>query len=132
MELNIQSAALVALIILPVAWLLWSKSTVKKDVTQARKTRQNEKSRVPSPYSLSKDRIEANVLSASKVHDISGVRGVFTDLLKESEGYDVSKMKHFKLSEKNYNLIQTKEDFLECVELLSKESVIGVDIENNN
>ena len=41
-------------------------------------------------------------------------------------------MKHFKPGEKNYKLIQTKDDFFECVELLSKESVIGVDIENNN
>ena len=87
---------------------------------------------MPSRYSLSKDRIEANVKSASKLHDISGVQASFTDLLKASESYDVSKMKHFKPGEKNYKLIQTKDDFLECVELLSKESVIGVDIENNN
>ena len=32
----------------------------------------------------------------------------------------------------NYKYVQTADDFKECIEVISNEKVIGVDLENNN
>ena len=53
-------------------------------------------------------------------------------MLASYENYDFTKMSEFTADTNNFKLIETREDFLYCVDLLSKESVIGVDLEHNN
>ena len=85
-----------------------------------------------SAYSLSAKAIQDNMDKASEICDTSGSLGALRDLLQNFMKYDLTKMTPYTPGMCNYKYIQGKAEFLDCIEVISKEKVIGVDLENNN
>ena len=82
--------------------------------------------------SRTKVEIAANIKKAEEVQDIVDTDESMQDLIEMAARYDMKVMRPFKNGSSRIQFIDTKEAFLECVATLSKERVIGVDLENNS